>query len=509
MIAVTVLPVGGVSENRYSVVLVDAEGKDILIKESVVGTLSEVEEKARQAASENGVPFKKHYMIHQRINNDAQDTQMYLTQCNTLGKMFYRKYLNLGKNEESPPSILKTGSFNDSGWDNFVSGWESAYQLTNIINEGSMDSEIADKRESIHYDRNVESVEIPMDTIASKVGMDNIEGRAIKINPDIVARLSERGILVDLHIGRWRARKSLSSHTLGVESNKPEVQEFISTHINFGDIRLIPKDIEAEFVGLESRSRSLLEAYSIRTLWGRFLPAASFQVWYKENQELKEKYFKLGETLAEKSRDILAKILVDIEGLAQEVYTRETNLLTPPPSDWLQSYREYISNSFPSALEIKNSFQYIVTFAEVPISSFSRWKEESVGEDTVSKMKALVTSSENFDQNFSAEQFYKDYLVEMCSDLRSKLSIVYASASKSGKLQGKGSASISKAIGVYRARRDEEDTLPALMHLDSLVTTIDSIMIQKSTKRDYPVLLKHLETAITALDSIVDEMESM
>ena len=84
--------------------------------------------------------------------------------------------------------------------------------------------------------------------------------------------LMQEGVIVRLHIGRWRAKAGLTWTDLGLELDQ-ETGSDLKEIISLGYKRLLPKDIIRELDSIDSKARKWLDAKAYRTHWGFFLPA--------------------------------------------------------------------------------------------------------------------------------------------------------------------------------------------------------------------------------------------
>ena len=82
-----------------------------------------------------------------------------------------------------------------------------------------------------------------------------------------------KGVLVTLHIGRWRARRKLDPEDLGLD---PRASDAICQSIELGHKLLLPRATLDRLSRLESKGRANLARHSLDTRIGSFVPADGF-----------------------------------------------------------------------------------------------------------------------------------------------------------------------------------------------------------------------------------------
>ena len=99
-------------------------------------------------------------------------------------------------------------------------------------------------------------------------------------NPRWLALMRE-GVVVKLHIRRWRAKASLDLEDLGLPSDS---EDQVGDLLTLGDKRLLPTDLGKRLEAKESAGRKCLERSAYATYYGPFLPASRFRSWLNEDQ---------------------------------------------------------------------------------------------------------------------------------------------------------------------------------------------------------------------------------
>jgi hypothetical protein len=188
------------------------------------------------------------------------------------------------------------------------------------------------------------------------------------------ARLMKEGVLVRLHIGRWRAKTKLSWSDLGIVLGNEEDKKLRGV-IDLGHKKLLPGSILKELDAAETGARRWVEKMSYRTYWGFFLPVTAYEEWKSKNDELKAEYFRLRRDLVSNYDQMKKTVLNDYRIAAHEAYKRlgalhpETLNRFPTESSFVANFLEIIESHLPTALAVQNSFYYTAELQYIPLPS--------------------------------------------------------------------------------------------------------------------------------------------
>ncbi|MCP4427229.1 MAG: hypothetical protein GY803_22300 [Chloroflexi bacterium] len=95
-------------------------------------------------------------------------------------------------------------------------------------------------------------------------------------------RYMKEGVLVDVHLGRWRARKSLSAKDLGLYLHNPNDKselrriEAAEKTMRLGQMYLLPKRVVDQADAIERRARYAVQKWTVNSHWGRFANAETY-----------------------------------------------------------------------------------------------------------------------------------------------------------------------------------------------------------------------------------------
>src|SRR5690606_22329998 len=92
----------------------------------------------------------------------------------------------------------------------------------------------------------------------------------------------EDGVIVNLHIRRWRAVTRLNMDDLGIPTDQAELSELFE----LGEKKLLPADIVRKLNNIETKARqTILGKYAIKTYWGNFVPVTAFDEWLEADRQ--------------------------------------------------------------------------------------------------------------------------------------------------------------------------------------------------------------------------------
>lgn len=214
------------------------------------------------------------------------------------------------------------------------------------------------------------------DSLAALLGED--AGR-IAIRRELeenALRLMEAGVVVDLHIGKWGARKKLEPADMGISAAgdlDTETAEAVRDILDLGQKYLLPQGVRQRIVAVEVCGRKRLEARSFSTPWGQFVPAKVYATWKDENAGLRSEYL---EIVAD-----IVKNLATYKTIMAEKYRRQAALVwrrqngyrdrdeVTPPAEFVESYVERIVALIPTAEYIQSRFYWEAQPSFVPLPS--------------------------------------------------------------------------------------------------------------------------------------------
>lgn len=184
----------------------------------------------------------------------------------------------------------------------------------------------------------------------------------------------QEGVIVEIHIGRWRGLASLEENDLGL----PFDNEHNAKLIDLGDKLLLPPEKAAKVQSLEVGARNFLRSKSTPTAWGWFLPVTAFEDVMTELKERKSAYIAFGNSIADEYDAWKAELLEAYRGEARVAFRRNRafeqdgyyNIQTiADEAEYIDRYTAAISAKIPSAETIRDSYRFDVELSYVPLPS--------------------------------------------------------------------------------------------------------------------------------------------
>jgi hypothetical protein len=200
--------------------------------------------------------------------------------------------------------------------------------------------------------------------IARAAGVSPDQLREIKAS--IVDRLAREGVLVRVHIGRWRASHKLSPQDLGLD---PKEAKPLLEQVELGRKLLLPRQILDELRRIEDRGRRNLQNHSLDTLLGPFMPASEFPRFRTEHEKLKEEYMAIRDQIVGRLPELREQVARAFRNAAEAIYPRVASKTNITLEEFREEYTQRALRLFPDEQTIRNSFYFEYELAYVPLSS--------------------------------------------------------------------------------------------------------------------------------------------
>lgn len=186
--------------------------------------------------------------------------------------------------------------------------------------------------------------------------------------------LMREGVVVRLHVRRWRAKHRLTAEDLGLP---PEDDDLIGDLLELGDKRLLPADLARGLEAIESAGRKALERCGYATYWGVFVPATRFAEWQAENEVHRRRYFAARDEIVAGYDEILAQLTAAYRGAGRAAFRRARALATEDIRDeiltdeiwFVERFVRRILALIPSAADIERSFGWEEEYTYIPLPS--------------------------------------------------------------------------------------------------------------------------------------------
>jgi hypothetical protein len=207
----------------------------------------------------------------------------------------------------------------------------------------------------------------------SLAGALNEDPELIKATSPHWLNLMKEGVLVELHIGRWRAKSRLTWADLGLEMEEANSKE-LDDIMALGYKKLLPVAVLKELDSIESAARKWLEKKTFRTYWGFFVPVTAYEEWKAKNEEYRERYFAARDALVADYDQIVDSLDFTYRMAARNAYQRLRKL--NPKSvkglsedEFARNFTYGILAHMETATTIQHSFYFTVELRYVPLPS--------------------------------------------------------------------------------------------------------------------------------------------
>lgn len=178
------------------------------------------------------------------------------------------------------------------------------------------------------------------------------------------------GLLVRLHIGRWRGKSLLSLEDLGIQPETTAQRKAFERVLTLGSRYILPRQIMKKAEGLESKARYALEKRSFRTFWGRWIHVSKYAEWREVNEQIRAEYLALAQEIQNTWEDLLEQSRQDYVILGLQTYNRlvQAGALAVSSTEREVWVREFVARSMAQVWNV-----------ERVVSSFTyAWKSEFV-----------------------------------------------------------------------------------------------------------------------------------
>ena len=133
--------------------------------------------------------------------------------------------------------------------------------------------------------------------------------------------LMREGVIVKLTLRRWRAKTKLELSDLGINVEDPEVKAAYRQIMDLGNKLLLPSNTIRELENIDSSARKLLERYSYKTAFGRFVPYTAFERWSVQNAAWEVRYYGVRDAIISDYAGIVFLLEQDYKHAARQAWT--------------------------------------------------------------------------------------------------------------------------------------------------------------------------------------------
>ena len=200
------------------------------------------------------------------------------------------------------------------------------------------------------------------DALATSIGVAPAQIRTLR--DSIVSQIASDGVLVRVHVGRWRATHQLSPEDLGLS---PEVAQSLLRQIRLGAKLLLPKAMLTELSRLETLARGNLDRHAADTTLGAFVRASRFASFRDTHNDLAARYLALRDDLINRLDDIREELRHTFTEAAEALYPQVRRHTDVAWGEFVSGYVNRALDLHPSRETIRDSFYMTYDLTYVPL----------------------------------------------------------------------------------------------------------------------------------------------
>jgi hypothetical protein len=185
-----------------------------------------------------------------------------------------------------------------------------------------------------------------------------------ELKETVVDALVRKGVLVTVHVGRWRARHKLAPEDLGLDQKAART---LSEALDLGHKLLLPRPTLDDLARLESAGRANLARHSLDSRLGAFVSDEALPRFLEAHERLRRQYLGIRDSIVEQLPRLRDAAVRRFQAAAKEIYNR----LRPDAAEtvFVEKYVDRALAHWPSANQICGSFYFDAKLALVPLAS--------------------------------------------------------------------------------------------------------------------------------------------
>lgn len=264
--------------------------------------------------------------------------------------------------------------------------------------------------------------------------------------PEWVAMM-RNGVMVSHNIRRWRATTVLGADHLGIIFEDESEENAYKETLHLGELYLLPARYLKRLNSIDSGARKgpAKYAYKIQDPTGGanhrdFMTPESFVKWLEEDREREAQYYAVRDEIFEKYNEIIFEVADFHSANARAAYRRLAAeavrsekaarvLGGMSEGAFIQRYVDVVLNAIPSAVEIRESFQWnrVIEYLPLPALLASEQADAEIEFDRVqaerAKSEAEIRMHQEVLNSYKArmDEMVIDHLRTMVGQLNSVL----------------------------------------------------------------------------------------
>lgn len=270
--------------------------------------------------------------------------------------------------------------------------------------------------------------------LAAALGVGVEELKAI---PDKMQDAMRSGVIVTLHVGRWRGWTTLSAEDLGLPKTK-EYQNWVA----LGSKRLMDAKLMQEIDAVEYNARYWLGRYATQTYWGWFVGARAWAQLKPILEERRDKYFALRDALLAVYDTKVDEVLAHYAEIGRIAYQRANALPGDYDYDFRANFEDVavdrfvskIAQRIPNKGELASSFSFSWDMHYIPITMGLPSDVDENDLDAAALRREVLERMRSEQQQLVSE-FFADYKGQLAALVYDAVVLLGETTTKAGKLQ--------------------------------------------------------------------------
>lgn len=208
------------------------------------------------------------------------------------------------------------------------------------------------------------------DALAAKLAVSSSDVRTVKAD---WVQLMQDGLVVSLHIRRWRMTARLTLQDLGLDDEENAAEQAVLDEImQVGEKYLFPAKYKNAAASIDAGARQAIKKYGYKTYWGYFVPATAWVEFKDQMEEYKARYLALRDEIYSNWGESVGTTLYNFRVAARAAYKRLVRVSGSPSKygsefDFAETYVQRIENLIPKAGKVYDSFAFEMEMNYIPL----------------------------------------------------------------------------------------------------------------------------------------------
>lgn len=261
-------------------------------------------------------------------------------------------------------------------------------------------------------------------TLAKTMGVDPDD---ITIQREKWMDWMREGVIVQVHVSRWRAQTNLTFKVMGLPMTADERARFTEI-ADLGTVHQLPLKTRRGLNSLETRARQIPARHGWKTHWGWFIPADQYPAFRAEFDGVAVRYLQEWDNIIDNWDEYREQHLRNVEELAVDAWDRWAAIQSRRSGDFLynsderdryiRTAREEAERSLPEVSYVRNMADIEAELSYVPLPSLLKADEADL--DKINELRQM-------DRDVYAralrkkEELWTEFFVDVSTQARQKV----------------------------------------------------------------------------------------